>query len=110
MSLLDLEHKITDELLTQEKWDPKVIVKSRGTCWVKTMVISHKVKSRFSDDYYTAQSWDRFLFEPDKMRVTYLNVIGDDTDTWLRCQVSDYQDILTFIEATLLRLGHKRVK
>lgn len=108
MSLLDLEHTITDELLTQEDWDPKVIVKSRGTCWVKNIVISHRVKSRFSDDYYTAQSWDRFLFEPDKMRVTYLNIIGE--DTWLRCPVSDYQDILTFIEATLLKLGHTRVK
>lgn len=108
MSLLDLEHAITDELLTQENWDPKVIVKSRGACWVKNIVISHKVKSRFSGDYYTAQSWDRFLFEPDKMRVTYLNIIGE--DTWLQCQVSDYQDILTFIEATLLKLGHTRVK
>ena len=108
MSLLDLEHEITDELLIQEKWDPKIIVKSRGTCWVKTMVISHKVKSRRSGNYYTAQSWDRFLFEPDKMRVTYLNTVED--DTWLRCQVSDYQDILVFIDATLLKHGHTRVK
>lgn len=108
MSLLDLEHEITDELLIQEKWDPKVIVKSRGTCWVKTMVISHKVKSRFSDNYYTTQSWDRFLFEPDKMRVTYLNIA--ENDTWIGCQVSDYQDILVFIDAILLRFGHTRVK
>ena len=110
MSLLDLEHEITDELLAREDWDPKVVVKSRGTCWVKNIVINHKVKSRFSDDYYTAQSWDRFLFEPDEMRVTYLNIIGDDNDMQLSCQVSDYQDILTFIEATLLKLGHTRVK
>lgn len=108
MSLLDLEHKITDELLTQEKWDPKVIVKSRGTCWVKTMAVKYTVTKRRTGKTYKIEGRDRFLFEPDKMRVTYLNVIED--DTWLRCQVSDYQDILTFIEATLLKLGHTRVK
>lgn len=108
MSLLDLEHKITDELLTQEKWDPKVIVKSRGTCWVKTMTVKYTVTKRRTGKPYKIEGWDRFLFEPDKMRVTYLNIA--ENDTWLGCQVSDYQDILVFIDATLLRLGHKRVK
>jgi hypothetical protein len=95
---------ITDDFLEREGWNPKVIVKSRGKCWVKTIEVLKRSPAK-QHTYFA--SWDRFLFEPDRMRVTYLDLT--DNDEWIQTQVDDYQDIRVFIGAVLSKLEHKRI-
>lgn len=105
MGIFDFDNKeITNELLEHEGWDPKVIVKSRGKCWVKNITTLRP--SSISQNLWH-ETWDRFLFEPDKMRVTYLNV--SDGDHWIRVNVDNYEDVLVFIEYVLNKFNHKRV-